>query len=495
MRTDFVGHATLLVHVGSLKLLSDPWWAGPAYRGQWYPYPLPVPERYDLADLDAVYISHAHEDHLHPATLREVVREAPRVQAIIPKRYDPQMRDYLRRLGFQRIREVASGSSFTLRNGRDVARLTVLTHMDDSMLGIEADGQVLLNANDALHAARRELIDEYCTLLRRRFPRLDYLFCGFGGASYFPNCISAPGKDDVAVARAREEFFLRNFAWIAERLRPRHAIPFAAHFVLPDERTWWMSEVRLRMDPPAVALRRMAPSSGVQFHDLQPGDSVDRDGVHVSESPYPIVPQQVRDAVLARYPEGHRVELLEDNAFDALVEEIGAAVQRKVTAGQSPSGLDAVVVMWDHPARIIEIQAGAHQATVRGRPATDLASLHPDVIFETRSDLLRSTMRSTFGRDLITIGYAARIRLRSVQEFSTNPHERLLDLLAPTPPRWRQRLRQHPVRTLGFVLRDPSMVYALRQKLRRSRATARADAEPRLYAIGDWATIARAPEQ
>ena len=45
MRVDFVGHATLLIRHGDLALLSDPWWSGPAYRDQWYPYPFPVPER------------------------------------------------------------------------------------------------------------------------------------------------------------------------------------------------------------------------------------------------------------------------------------------------------------------------------------------------------------------------------------------------------------------------------------------------------------------
>ena len=35
----------------------------------------------------------------------------------------------------------------------------------------------------------------------------------------------------LVVARDRERFFLRNFALITERLQPRHAFPFAAHFV------------------------------------------------------------------------------------------------------------------------------------------------------------------------------------------------------------------------------------------------------------------------
>jgi hypothetical protein len=101
-------------------------------------------------------------------------------------------------------------------------------------------------------------------------------------------------------------------------------------------------------------------------------------------------------------------------------------------------------------------------------------------------------MRTPFGRDLITVGYAAQVRLRSQREFTTNPHERLLDLLAPTPLRWRQRLREQPTRTAGFIARDPSMVYAFRQKVRPKVSPA---AEPGLYAIGDWATIASAPEQ
>src|ERR1051325_7803908 len=129
MRVDFVGHATLLVRSGGLTLLTDPWWSGPAYRGQWYPYPLPVPERYDLAKVDAVYVSHAHEDHLHAPTLRELLKVAPNAEAIVPLRYDTQMRDYLRRIGFKRIRELSGGVPARVRD----AQLTLMTHMDDSL--------------------------------------------------------------------------------------------------------------------------------------------------------------------------------------------------------------------------------------------------------------------------------------------------------------------------------------------------------------------------
>ena len=89
----------------------------------------------------------------------------------------------------------------------------------------------------------------------------------------------------------------------------------------------------------------------------------------------------------------------------------------------------------------------------------------PDVEFGTRSDLIQSTMQSPFGRDLITIGYAADVRLRSNREMATNAHERLLNLLAYPQSRWRERLRQHPGPVLGFVVGDPSMRYELKAKL------------------------------
>jgi Beta-lactamase superfamily domain len=494
MRVDFVGHATLLVRLGNLSILTDPWWAGPAYRGQWYPYPLPVPERFDLVKLDAIYISHGHEDHLHRETLTDILRVAPDVMAVIPKRYDTGMRDYLRRIGFRRIREVASGTHIELRKGRHSARLRVLTHMDDSMLSIESGGQVLLNANDALHASRRELIEEFCRVLRRRLPRIDYLFCGFGGASYFPNCIHVPGKDDAAVARDRERFFLRNFALVTQRLQPRHAFPFAAHFVLPDERNWWISDSRLRMEPPADTVRRLAPDLQSEVHDLQPGDCVE-DGV-VRASPYPpIAPERARFEVLARYGRTPEPKPLAAEHFDRIVDAARARATQRAPMMAADERLDAVVQLWDHPAADIRITVVDRRAEVTPTTSNHL-STPPDIVFATRSDLLWSTMRSPFGRDLITIGYAADVRLRSSQDMASNVHERLLNLLAFPRTRWRQRFRRHPRRVLGFMLGDPSMRYALKSKLGLTRPRSpRGEANERgLYSITDWAELARSPE-
>ncbi|HEX8967824.1 MAG TPA: MBL fold metallo-hydrolase, partial [Chloroflexota bacterium] len=387
MRVDFVGHAALLLRLGRLTILTDPWWASPAFKGQWCPYPLPVTDGFDPRSLDAVYISHAHEDHLHRDTLREILAAAPDVLAVIPRRYDTLMRDYLVRIGFRNIREVASGTRIQLRKGAHVAKLRVFTHLDDSLLSVEYGGQVLLNANDALHSAPRELIEAYCRDLRRRLPHVDYLFCGFGGASYFPNCVHVPGKDDVAVAQVREEFFLRNFALVARRLHPRFAFPFAAHFVLPNEHNWWISARRLSMPPPSEIVRRVAPDLPTQVVDLQPGDWVEGGDIHASAYPGG-EPEAARREVIARYGPPATIREIAVADFERLIEATRARVEQRIAAAPGTAALDAVFRLWDYPAAGIHIAVGDGRCQVSAISLDDLASASPEVVFETRSDLL-----------------------------------------------------------------------------------------------------------
>jgi hypothetical protein len=68
------------------------------------------------------------------------------------------------------------------------------------------------------------------------------------------------------------------------------------------------------------------------------------------------------------------------------------------------------------------------------------------------------------------------------------PHDRLLTLLAPPEARWRERLRTDPLRTLGFILGDPSMrLDFVSRVLRRHGQAPVANPEPELYAVSSWA--------
>ena len=100
-RVTYIGHATVLVEIDGVRLLTDPVLrrrVGPLWRHAALPDPR-------LAEgVDAVLISHLHHDHADVPSLRRLSRTVPVLAA-------PGSRDFLARLGFGDVRELAPGDS------------------------------------------------------------------------------------------------------------------------------------------------------------------------------------------------------------------------------------------------------------------------------------------------------------------------------------------------------------------------------------------------
>lgn len=83
LRVTFVNHATVLIQVDSINILTDPVWSNRISPVRWY-----GPKRHrppgirfdDLPPIDLVVISHNHYDHMDVATLKQLVaRSHPRI--------------------------------------------------------------------------------------------------------------------------------------------------------------------------------------------------------------------------------------------------------------------------------------------------------------------------------------------------------------------------------------------------------------------------------
>ena len=95
----FVGHATLLIELDGVRVLTDPLLrAGIGHVRR----RVPLPEIDDLLPLDAVLVSHAHADHLDPMSLRRVARDCP---VIAPR----GCAGVLRRAGVREAIEIGEG--------------------------------------------------------------------------------------------------------------------------------------------------------------------------------------------------------------------------------------------------------------------------------------------------------------------------------------------------------------------------------------------------
>jgi len=122
----WIGHATFVVRIGGLTILTDPVWSDkiPGVRARLTPPGVPLS---GVGHVDAVVISHNHYDHLDAPTIKQIPRDTPM--------FIPAMLGYwFRRRGFTNVVELDWWESVRL-------------------------GEVALEFVPAHHWSRRTLID------------------------------------------------------------------------------------------------------------------------------------------------------------------------------------------------------------------------------------------------------------------------------------------------------------------------------------------------
>lgn len=98
----YVGHATMLIQLAGMRLLTDPLLGGGILHVR---RRVPVPAVEDLRPLDAILISHAHRDHLDRHSLRLLCGMCP---VVVPR----GSARAARRAGAQRAIELDEGERF-----------------------------------------------------------------------------------------------------------------------------------------------------------------------------------------------------------------------------------------------------------------------------------------------------------------------------------------------------------------------------------------------
>jgi L-ascorbate metabolism protein UlaG (beta-lactamase superfamily) len=110
MRITYIGHATLLLEFGGVRILTDPNF-DPALAGflrRVAPPGIPLSE---LPALDAVVVTHAHADHLSFHSL-------DRLPSGVPVYAPPAVMQWLRRRGYRQAEPIAPGDSLHIGHVR-----------------------------------------------------------------------------------------------------------------------------------------------------------------------------------------------------------------------------------------------------------------------------------------------------------------------------------------------------------------------------------------
>jgi UDP-MurNAc hydroxylase len=247
MRVTYYGQACILIEVAGKKILTDPWLTEGAYFGTWFHTHLladagVTPEMFPK-DIDYIFLSHEHQDHLDPSTLRHFSPDTP---VLICKFATPRFRRYLERLGLRRVWEIPSNQPMDLEGGVTATILGTAEYTNDSALLVEGEGCTVFNETDCKL--------NYADLQRLGERGIDIGFYMFSGANWYPMMYDYPDDVQRMLVEQRRRALLRSLVQRVKVTKPRIIVPAAGPCtVLHPDMLWLNSAERgIFIDPQAA---------------------------------------------------------------------------------------------------------------------------------------------------------------------------------------------------------------------------------------------------
>lgn len=216
----YLSHASILIETDNFKMITDPWFFGPAFSNGWW---LKKAPKFNLKNIlnkiDFIYVSHNHPDHLHIETLNNLNKD---INIIVPNFRDKSTETLIKRLGFKNI--IVCDFNKIYEAKEKAVFFSILKSGDfreDSGIFINLCGKkILLNVDSN-------------NLNFGILPKnIDILLSSYaGGASGFPLCFENYNEDE------KERIIKRNlkaqFSMVLNlinKTNPKYFMPYAGSF-------------------------------------------------------------------------------------------------------------------------------------------------------------------------------------------------------------------------------------------------------------------------
>jgi hypothetical protein len=461
MKIEYLCHSCLSIETDSASLIIDPWFNGPAYFNQWYVFPKPV-DTSAVERAQNILVSHGHEDHLHPETLKLFNKSA---RVFFPYQWREGITTLLHDIGFSEITEAVSFHSYYLS---EETKITYIGFALESVIVIEDKGVVLVNLNDALNSHHQKVVDMFLQEIKKRWPKIDYLFSGWSGAGYFPNCVHYKSKDDIETGKIREQYFANHFCKIIQELQPAAALPFAPGFALLEDSKRWINEIKFSREYLAEYYHEnFEKDTSINFIVLQPGDVlqdfeiIKKSMYHnhvVNDSLYHLLDEMYGDEIKLKKRKPKYIPLHSETVAKKICDIVNG--NRKI---YSPAVLNECLFT----IRLTDINTCFNLQYVQNKFEVEIAESPPEtssLIISTTSELLLHSFSHEWGGDILTIGYGMDIDVFEEETLEKNLDIVAVRLLSRFPDTVKTLLKQ-PVRALKFFFSNPflSKIY-LKQK-------------------------------
>jgi UDP-MurNAc hydroxylase len=264
------------------RVLTDPWIGTTIYGGAWMQYPAPTISADAVGPLDWVFISHIHEDHCDPATLRRLDHSA---KVLLLDRRPNLVANFLRRNGiaFADVVSVPAYQPFELAPGLHAHLLEAdpaheLNHLIDSALLItwQQDGGATNGAlfcNDTSpHPAMIDYVGQF---------DIELALMPASGGSGYPACFTTLSDDEKIAERNRiVRSYFDGFVDAIEQVQPRRFTAIAGNHVVSGSNVVLNDHLTFLHDPAAAyrfAAHRLTPEAAERSVPLAiaEGDTVE----------------------------------------------------------------------------------------------------------------------------------------------------------------------------------------------------------------------------
>ena len=464
MKIQYVCHSCIYIDTGDAKIVTDPWFSGAAYHNQWNLFPKPVNANI-LSDVDHVIISHGHEDHLHSKSLKLLPKTA---KVFYPYLWRKGVNKYLHGLGFKDVQEAFSFKTYKLTQD---TKVTYIANNLDAIVIIESKGKVLVNLNDALNSHHKNIIRLVVGQIKKRWPKIDYLFCGLGGAGYFPNTVHYEGKKDREIGKLREQFLAHNFCKLIKLLQPDIVLPFTPGFALLAPGQQWINEIKFPRELLDKYYRdNFDADSKIWFVNMYPGDELE-ENVFNKCSPYHsklknnslshLIPteyaEEIKEAKKKKWADEESARRVMENLKKYIPK--AAKLLNRETLNDVRFAVCLTDVMKD---KYFNIEfKNNHLVIFRSKELLDNRRL----MIKTRTDIMDYSYSGPWGGDVLFIGYACDIDVFDESALEENLDIICLRLLTRYPTAL-GNLRRNPLRGLRYIASNPKIsALALKHKI------------------------------
>jgi len=468
MKLTYVSHACLLMEHKNISVVTDPWFNGPAYLNQWHVFPRPVDTAFTTRVTDII-LTHGHEDHLHVPTLKLMNKDA---RVYYPYTWKAGTKELLKSIGFSKIEEVPSFKKIRLS---DNMAFTFIVNGLDAFAVYEYEDKVIVNLNDALNASHWSFVEIFARMIRSRWKTVDLLICGLGGASYFPNTVHAPMKDDYEIAQLREQFLAHKCCEIMEEIKPLCVMPFVPGFALLEKDKMWINKMRFsRNRLQQYYLDHFNKNSAIEFVSPLPGDFLDLDTPEEmwhKVSPYH--KQVIDDNFSHLVEEQYSEEIKLANTYKIQSAEKAYSLAKKLNSifPVSRSGIsEDLLKQVNFVIQLLDVEEEIYiycyykEGEIVSETATEIPS-SANLKITTHTWKLDYAIKELWGGDVFFIGYGADICVLEESCLIDNIDIVSIRLLSRFPSASRT-MRHEPVRAIKYLTGNPAYAaLAFKQKL------------------------------